>query len=82
MATTLLDRRVLVVAILAAFVAFLDGSIVNVALPAITAELARWNRSAVPFNLIYAPSKPEPVVLPELLTPGKVLAAFAEASSH
>lgn len=39
MATTLLDRRVLVVAILAAFVAFLDGSIVTVALPAISAEL-------------------------------------------
>jgi EmrB/QacA subfamily drug resistance transporter len=34
-----LDRRVLVIAVLAAFVAFLDGSIVNVALPAITAEL-------------------------------------------
>lgn len=39
MATTVLDRRVLVIAILAAFVAFLDGSIVTVALPAITAEL-------------------------------------------
>jgi len=39
MADSPLDRRVLVVAILAAFVAFLDGSIVNVALPAITAEL-------------------------------------------
>ncbi len=37
--------------------------------PAITAELARWNRSAVPFNLIYAPDKPNPVILPELLTP-------------
>ncbi|MBX9717829.1 MAG: MFS transporter, partial [Microbacteriaceae bacterium] len=34
-----LDRRVLAVAILAAFVAFLDGSIVTVALPAITDEL-------------------------------------------
>ncbi len=39
MTETSLDRRVLIVAILAAFVAFLDGSIVNVALPAITAEL-------------------------------------------
>ncbi|MDI1336943.1 MAG: protein-disulfide reductase DsbD family protein [Lacunisphaera sp.] len=47
--------------------------------PAITAELARWNRSAVPFNLIYAPGRPDPVVLPELLTPGKVLEAFAAA---
>ncbi|HVT73440.1 MAG TPA: thioredoxin family protein [Lacunisphaera sp.] len=48
--------------------------------PAITAELARWNRSAVPFNLIYAPGKPDPVVLPELLTPDRVLAAFAAAA--
>lgn len=39
MPATTLNRRVLIVAILAAFVAFLDGSIVNVALPAITAEL-------------------------------------------
>jgi EmrB/QacA subfamily drug resistance transporter len=39
MASPTLNRRVLVVAILAAFVAFLDGSIVNVALPAITDEL-------------------------------------------
>ncbi|WP_439564366.1 MFS transporter [Microcella sp.] len=38
MPATTIDRRVLVVAILAAFVAFLDGSIVNVALPAITEE--------------------------------------------
>lgn len=48
--------------------------------PKITAELARWNRSAVPFNLIYAPGKTEPVVLPELLTPGTVLEAFASVS--
>jgi len=47
--------------------------------PKITAELARWNRSAVPFDLIYAPGRPEPVVLPELLSPGKVLEAFAQA---
>lgn len=48
--------------------------------PQITAELARWNRSAVPFNLIYAPGKPDPVVLPELLTPGKVLELLAVAA--
>jgi EmrB/QacA subfamily drug resistance transporter len=34
------QRRVLAVAILASFVAFLDGSVVNVALPAISDELA------------------------------------------
>lgn len=47
--------------------------------PQITQELAKWNRSAVPFNLLYAPQRPEPVVLPELLTGGRVLEALAEA---
>jgi len=46
--------------------------------PAITTELAKWNRSAVPFNLIYAPGQAEPVILPELLTPGRVLEALAK----
>ncbi|MFF1879072.1 MFS transporter [Leifsonia sp. NPDC058230] len=36
---TSLQRRVLVVAILASFVAFLDGAVINVALPAIEREL-------------------------------------------
>ncbi len=48
--------------------------------PAITEELAKWNRSAVPFNLIYAPGAAEPTVLPELLTPGIVLDALAKTS--
>jgi len=43
--------------------------------PLITAELSRWHRSAVPFNLVYAPGHPDPLVLPELLSPGIVLAA-------
>jgi thiol:disulfide interchange protein DsbD len=42
----------------------------------ITSELARFGRSAVPFNLIYKPGAPQPVVLPELLTPGIVLDAL------
>jgi thiol:disulfide interchange protein len=46
--------------------------------PQITQELARWNRSAVPFNLIYAPGKADPVILPELLTAGIVLEKLAE----
>lgn len=46
--------------------------------PAITAELARWGRSAVPFNLVYRPDEPEPQILPELLTPGIVLEALGE----
>jgi thiol:disulfide interchange protein DsbD len=44
---------------------------------AITAELARWHRSAVPFNLVYLPGT-EPKPLPEVLTAGIVLDAFAE----
>jgi thiol:disulfide interchange protein/DsbC/DsbD-like thiol-disulfide interchange protein len=44
--------------------------------PRITAELAKWNRSAVPFNLVYVPTQSEPKVLPEVLTPSVVLRAF------
>ena len=47
--------------------------------PKITAELARWSRSAVPFNLVYLPGKPDPVILPELLTPGIVLDAINQS---
>ena len=41
--------------------------------PRITSELAAYNRSAVPFNVIWLPGKDAPVILPELLTPGSVL---------
>lgn len=44
--------------------------------PRITAELASYRRSAVPFNLIWKPSADTPVVLPEILTPGTVLNAL------
>jgi thiol:disulfide interchange protein len=44
--------------------------------PRITTELAAYNRSAVPFNLIWIPGKTEPIILPELLTPGVVLDAL------
>jgi thiol:disulfide interchange protein DsbD len=44
--------------------------------PQITAELAKYQRSAVPFNLIWLPGKTGPVILPELLTPGTVLDAL------
>lgn len=44
--------------------------------PKITAELAKWNRSAVPFNLIYKPDSTEPIVLPEILTSSTVLQAL------
>lgn len=42
----------------------------------ITAELERWNRSAVPFNLAYPADGGEPKELPEILTPGIVLKAY------
>ena len=43
--------------------------------PAITAELAKYQRSAVPFNVIWKPGQTDPHILPELLTPGIVLDA-------
>ncbi len=42
----------------------------------ITAELGAYNRSAVPFNLIWFPGKKDPVLLPELLGPSVVLEAL------
>ena len=47
----------------------------------ITAELARWNRSAVPFNLLYSPGSPDPIILPELLTPSIVSDALTKAGA-
>ena len=44
--------------------------------PQITAELAKYQRSAVPFNLVWLPGKTDPVLLPELLTPSTVLDAL------
>ena len=44
--------------------------------PLITAELKRWDRAAVPFNLLYLPGQPEPKILPELLTASTVLDAL------
>jgi len=43
--------------------------------PQITAELAKYHRSAVPFNLVWLPGRNDPVLLPEILTPGIVLNA-------
>lgn len=44
--------------------------------PRITAELARYGRSAVPFNLVWLPGEDRPHILPELLTPSIVLQAI------
>lgn len=46
--------------------------------PQISQALAGFNRSAVPFNLIYGPDTPSPVILPEILTPGIVLDALEQ----
>jgi thiol:disulfide interchange protein DsbD len=48
----------------------------------ITQELAKFQRSAVPFNLIYHPGQAAPRVLPELLTPGIVLDELRTASGR
>jgi thiol:disulfide interchange protein DsbD len=50
--------------------------------PRITAELAAYSRSAVPFNLIWLPGRDAPVILPELLTPGTVLDALKTGDSR
>jgi len=44
--------------------------------PKIAAELAKWGRAAVPFNLVWLPGQPEPKPLPAVLTPGIVLEAI------
>jgi thiol:disulfide interchange protein DsbD len=49
--------------------------------PQITEALAAFHRSAVPFDLIYAPGRDEPLILPELLTPDLVLAGLAKATA-
>jgi len=45
----------------------------------ITAELAKYQRAAVPFNVIWVPGQDQPVVLPELLTPAVVLNALPKS---
>jgi thiol:disulfide interchange protein len=47
----------------------------------ITQELAKFQRSAVPFNVIYHPGQAAPRVLPELLTSGIVLDALRSAGA-
>ncbi len=44
--------------------------------PQITAELAKYHRAAVPFNLIWLPGRPDPVILPEILSPSVVTNAL------
>lgn len=50
--------------------------------PRITQELAKHQRSAVPFNLVYHQGHAAPQALPELLTPGIVLDALRAAGGR
>lgn len=45
----------------------------------ISRRLSEFGRSAVPFNLVFGPALDEPLVLPELLTPGIVIEALEAA---
>jgi len=47
--------------------------------PAITAYLKSFGRYGIPFNVVYGPSMPRGVPLPEILTDSSVLAAFEKA---
>ncbi|WP_309381780.1 protein-disulfide reductase DsbD family protein [Cerasicoccus frondis] len=44
----------------------------------IARALSEFDRSAVPFNILYIPGREKPVILPELLTDANVRAALAE----
>ena len=44
--------------------------------PRIAKALAAHGRSAIPFNLLYLPGQPDPVLFPVILTPGSVLQAL------
>jgi thiol:disulfide interchange protein DsbD len=47
--------------------------------PEISKALARFGRSAVPFNLVYGPALEDPIQLPEVLVPGRVIDALESA---
>jgi thiol:disulfide interchange protein len=49
---------------------------------AITAYLARFGRNGVPLYVLYPRGGGEPRVLPQVLTPGLVLAALADADAR
>ncbi len=48
---------------------------------AIADYLARHNRYGIPFDVVYGPSAPDGIVLPELLTPDAVLNAIRDAGA-
>jgi suppressor for copper-sensitivity B len=50
--------------------------------PVISDLLHRYGRFGIPFNIVYGPSAPQGIVLPELLTPSLVLKALEDAGSN
>lgn len=50
--------------------------------PEITRALAEFGRSAVPFNLLYAPGREEPLIMPELFGAGTVLQKLEEVGAQ
>jgi suppressor for copper-sensitivity B len=48
--------------------------------PAIAAYLNRYGRYGIPFYAVYGPGAPGGLPLPELLTPGAVTEALADAA--
>lgn len=50
--------------------------------PVIAQELAKYNRAAVPFNVILFPDGSDPIELPEVLTEGIVLNALKKAEER
>ena len=48
--------------------------------PAIAAFLQTYGRYGIPFNAVFGPGAPQGIVLPELLTPQKVLDALDQAA--
>jgi suppressor for copper-sensitivity B len=49
--------------------------------PVITAYLQSFGRYGVPLNVVYGPGAPQGILLPELLTSGAVMDAFARATA-
>ncbi|HCH56660.1 MAG TPA: hypothetical protein DEV64_06185, partial [Rhodospirillaceae bacterium] len=47
--------------------------------PVVTAYLKSYGRFGIPFNVVYGPTAPRGVPLPEILTESAVLAAFEQA---
>jgi suppressor for copper-sensitivity B len=48
--------------------------------PLVTDLLHKYGRYGIPFNAVFGPGAPQGIVLPELLTPTRVLKALDEAS--